>query len=165
MGLSINPFDWFSSQGSLDLEHGDKVLSAYFDSASMFPNNFRFQSYNEYRAAIGGDNIVKALGANVRANAKPGLLDLVYFPYDDAVKRVQMLATDTDGRANIKQINQAAIDTSVDPIEALSRGASSAIASTGTIVKYAPYIAIGVAGLVGYLWYKSQSTVLKRVLR
>lgn len=148
MGVSLNPADWFTSQGTLDIQNGDKVLNAYYTAAVVFPN-FQYASYDDFRSSIGGDNYVGSLGANVRTNMHPGLLDLVYFPYDDAATRVQALAASTQGQASPAQINQAAIDLSVDPLTAITSNIQSGIVGTSNLLKYLPWILVG--GLAIYL--------------
>ncbi len=170
MGVSLNPLDWFTSQGTLDIENGDKVLNAYYTAAIVYPDNFQYSSYDDFRSAIGGDNFVGALGANVRTNAHPGLLDVIYFPYDDAAKRVQALASSTSGQATPAQINGAAIDTSPDALASISQAATdtatnlaSGISSTSNLLKFLPLILLAGAGIWIYVETAGVRAVAKRL--
>lgn len=153
MGVSLNPADWFTDQATLDIENGDKVLSAYFSAATIYPGNFSYASYDDFRNSIGGDTFVGALGANVRTNMHPGLFDIVYFPYDDAAKRVQALAASSQGQASPAMINQAAIDLSVDALTAVTSNIQSGIVGTSNLIKYLPWILV--AGVAAYIYVET----------
>jgi hypothetical protein len=162
--ISANPLDWFSSQDSLDLEHGDEVLQAFFDAA-VLSSRFIYSDYNSFRAASGGDSFVLSLGKAVRDNMHPGLFEVWYTPYGDAAKRAAKLAEDTNGSATPAQILNTAIDKSADVITDISEGISSGASSVAGFIKYLPFVAVGGVALYIFVIAKSQGKVLKTVAR
>ena len=167
-------FDFFSSSTDVSADRADgmMLLEAYYNTAASFAD-FGYSSFADFLAWIErGSTVATDIGELVRMNNMSTTLD-------EAKSRLTDLASKSRGKATASEIVRAAGGTgdtvnwyaaapaiAEDVAETAVETAGEVLSNVGTgvlgtlkLVKYLPYVAVGVGALYLYLQAKKKDLI------